>query len=226
MNISWYGQASFLLEATNGLRVVTDPYNHETSGFKPFPDAADVIIMSSDNDSFHCNHQLVPKRDGATVINALEVARNGGALQSHGITFYATESMEHAQHDTHDPDHNAMYKFELDGICFGHMGDMGNAFNEQQMDFFKNVDVLLALAGGFPVIALDELKRIINETNPRLVIPMHFRTLCYKPRTMFFINEFLSYFDPDRTDFAFSHQTQLNKNTLPDTTRVLVLDYL
>ncbi|MEZ4606864.1 MAG: hypothetical protein R2865_08730 [Deinococcales bacterium] len=42
--------------------------------------------------------------------------------------------------------------------------------------------MLLALAGRFSRhFALDELKRIIDETKPKLVIPMHFRTLCYIP---------------------------------------------
>ncbi|MEZ4632531.1 MAG: MBL fold metallo-hydrolase [Deinococcales bacterium] len=181
--------------------------------------------MSSDNDTFHCNHQLVPKKAGAEVINALKVAQTGGLYQSHGIDFRAIEAMEHLQHDEHDPDQNGMYRFNLDGIEFGHMGDMGNNFSAAHMDFFKGVDVLLALAGGFPVIALDELKRIIDETKPKVVIPMHFRTLCYIPRGMFFINEFLRYFDDKDVDFAFSNTAELHKDKLPQSTRALVIDY-
>lgn len=226
MKITWYGQASFGLESASGLRIVTDPYDPQTSGFKPFPDAADVIIMSSDNDSFHCNHHLVPKREGAEVINALTVAQKGGSYESHGVVFKATEAMEHLQHDEHDPDQNGMYRFSLDGIEFGHMGDMGNAFSDAHMDFFKGVDVLLALAGGFPVVALEELKRIIDETQPKLVIPMHFRTLCYKPRGMFFIPEFLKLFDDAEVDFAFDSSAELSKETLPESTRALVIDYI
>ena len=51
-----------------------------------------------------------------------------------------------------------MYRFTVDGLTVGHMGDMGNALSEHQLEFFRGVDVLLALAGGYPVIGLDSLK--------------------------------------------------------------------
>lgn len=225
MKITWYGQASFGIETDGGLRIVTDPYDPATSGFKPFPDPADVIIMSSDNDSFHCNAHLVPKRNGAEVINALAVARGGGTVDSHGVTFLAIEAMEHLQHHEHDPDQNGMYRFAVDGIDFGHMGDVGNAFSDDQLAFFRGVDVLFALAGGHPVVELEELRRIVDATRPRLVIPMHFRTLCYRPRNMFFISEFLKYFPEHEVDFAFSDTAELSRDSLPQGTRALVIDY-
>ena len=36
MKITWYGQASFGIESAIGTMIVTDPYNPEKSGFKPF----------------------------------------------------------------------------------------------------------------------------------------------------------------------------------------------
>ena len=226
MKITWYGQAAFGIESRDGLRIVTDPYDPATSGFQPFPDPADVVIMSSDNDSFHCNEHLVPKKDGATVINALTVAQSGGEIVSHGITFRAIEAMEHLQHHMHDPDQNGMYRFSVDGIEIGHMGDMGNPFSDEQIAFFEGVNVLLSHAGGFPVISLEELKRIVGLVRPQVVIPMHFRTLCYKPREMHFISEYLKYFPEDEVDFAFSASAELSADTLPEKTRGLVLDYL
>lgn len=226
MKITWYGQASFGIEANNGLRIVTDPYDPETSGFKPFPDPADIVIRSSDNDTFHCNEQLVPKRPDATVITALDVAQSGGSTQSHGIEFKAIEAMEHLDHHQHDPDQNGMYRFSVDGIDVGHMGDMGNPFSDEQMAFFDGVDILLSLAGGFPVVSLEELVRIADTVQPKLVIPMHFRTLCYKPQEMFFITEFLKHFHEDRVDFACASSVDLERGDLPQSTRALVLDYL
>ena len=102
--------------------------------------------------------------------------------------------MEHVDHDMHDPERDAMYRFNIDGLEIGHMGDVGNPFSEEQVEFFRGVNVLLSLAGGFPVIELEELKRIVNLTNPEIVIPMHFRTLCFKLRNMHWISEFLEAF--------------------------------
>ena len=226
MRITWYGQASFGIETDRGITIVTDPYDPKLAGYRDFPDLADVVIMSSDNDDFHCNGHLVPKRDGAEVINALEVAQRGGSYESHGITFRAIEAMEHLQHNKHDPDQNGMYRFVVDGIEVGHMGDMGNPFNEAQVDFFRGVEVLLALAGGFPTVELDELKRIIDATRPKLVIPMHFRTLRYIPRDILWISKFLGYFPEEEIDFAFSSSATITRESLPESTRVLVMDYL
>ena len=78
MKITWYGQASFGIESSDGIKIVTDPYNYETSGFKPFSEPADIVIKSSSNDSFHDNDHLVPKKEGAKVIDALPVALETG----------------------------------------------------------------------------------------------------------------------------------------------------
>ena len=224
MNITWYGQASFGLQASSGLTVVTDPYDPEKAGYRPFPESADVVIISSDTDDFHDNEHLVPKKEGAAVINALTVARGDGAVESHGVRVSAIEAWEHPAKPTPGP--NGMYRFDIDGLSVGHMGDAGDTFSDEQLEFFRGVDVLLALAGGYPTVELPELKRIIDETNPRLVVPMHFRTLRYRPRNGLWIGEFLALFPDDEVDFAFSSTATITEESLPEETRVLVLDYL
>jgi len=134
--------------------------------------------------------------------------------------------MEHLDHPDGDPDQNAMYRFNVDGIEIGHMGDMGNNFSDSQMTFFKGVDVLLSHAGGYPVISLEELNRIVDQIKPRLVIPMHFRTLCYKPCEMHFISSFLESFGAERVDFACASSASIKSDALPSETRGLVLDYV
>ena len=225
MKITWYGQASFAIESDGGTRIVTDPYDPEKAGFRSFSDPADIVIKSSSNDDFHDNDHLVPKRDGATVIDALEVALGSKEASSHGITFNAIEAMEHLEHPSRDPDQNAMYRFNVDGIEIGHMGDMGNNFSDAQLSFFMDVDVLLSHAGGYPVISLEELNRIAEIVRPRLVIPMQFRTLCYRPCEMLFISAFLESFGEERVDFACTSAVSLRLRDLPSETRALVLDY-
>lgn len=226
MKITWYGQACFEIVSTEGTIIYTDPYDPDKAGFKPFASQADIVIKSSNNDDFHDNDHLVPKKTNATVIDALEVSLLGGSFVSHGITFDTIEAMEHSLHPSGHPDQNAMYKFSVDGISIGHMGDMGNDFSDDQMDFFMDIDILLSHAGGFPVISLDELSRIVGITKPKLVIPMHFRTLCFKPKNMYFITECLKYFPEDMVDFASNCSAELQKEDLPEKTRMLVLAYV
>ncbi len=224
MKLKWYGHAAFLITADDGTTIITDPYTPATSGYKPISDSPDMVIMSSDNDSFHCRADLIPGQPA--VVNALEVAQNGGERSVKGVSIRAVEAMEALQHRYHDPDQNGIYRFTVDGISVGHMGDVGNALSEQHLQFFAGVDVLLALAGGHPTIELDDLKTAIDHIKPRYVVPMHFRTLTYRPRNTFWIETFLNYFDDKTVDFAFDCEITLTRETLPEPTRVLVLDYV
>lgn len=223
MQLKWYGQAAFQITRSDGFRVTVDPYTPEILGYAPIRDAAELVITSSDDDEAHCRWDLVP---GDPVwVNALDVVRAGGAQTTEGLEIKAVEAMEIESHPLHEPGQNAMYRFEIDGVRVAHMGDVGNPLNERQTAFFDDVDVLLALAGAQLVIGLDELKRVIDATRPKRVIPMHFRTLTYKPRNLEWIEAFLSRFDDADVDFAFDHTVSITKADLPESTRVLVMDY-
>jgi L-ascorbate metabolism protein UlaG (beta-lactamase superfamily) len=223
MKLKWYGHASFLVTADDGTTIITDPYTPETAGYAPIPDAPDVVIISSDNDSFHCRADLIA--GNPIVINALEVARNGGIRTEKGVDFHAIQAMEAEDHREHDPDQNGMYRFTVDGISVGHMGDIGNPLTPAQIEFFRDVDILLALTGGHPVLELDELKAAIDAAKPKFVVPMHFRTLRYKPRNQYWVEAFLKYFRDGDIDFACDYEVTLTRADIPQETRVLVLTH-
>ncbi len=223
MKLKWYGHASFKVTADDGTVIITDPYTPETTGYPPFTEAADLVLMSSDNDRSHCRADLIP--GSPTVIDALALAKNGGEATERGIHVRAIQSMEALNHKYHDPDLNGMYRFTVDGIDIGHMGDVGNPLDADQIAFFKGADVLLALTGGHPTIELDDLKTVIEQTGPKLVVPMHFQTLSYRPYNILWIESFLSYFDKSDTRLALSNEVSLSKADLASGPKVLVLDY-
>ena len=223
MKIKWYGHASFIITASDGTSVITDPYTPETSGYQPIPDIPDVVLTSSLNDDFHDRSDLIlgePAR-----INMLDVAREGGLIEVAGLSVRGIESSEMYAHPHHEPDKCAMYRWEMDGIHIGHMGDVGNPFTPEEYAFFEGIDVLLALAGDVPTIDLDDLKTVIDRVQPKLVIPMHFRTLRYKPRNMQWISAFLSRFDDADVDFQSDWEVELSRDGLPESTRLLVLTH-
>jgi L-ascorbate metabolism protein UlaG (beta-lactamase superfamily) len=224
MKLTWYGHASFGIASTGGVSIVTDPYDPKTSGYKPYPETADIVVRSSANDSFHCNAHLVP--GDPIVIDALELARSGSSRTEKGVTFTAVESMEALDHREHNPDDNAMYRFSVDGVAVGHMGDVGNPLSSAQLAFFDGIDVLLALAGGHPTIALEDLKDVIDEVRPRLVVPMHFRTPAYRLDNILPLEAFLALFPEDLVDFAGKTEIEIDRDGLPGETRILVLENL
>lgn len=224
MKLKWYGHASFLVTSGDGVSIITDPYTPEISGYRPVTDSPDIVITSSDTDSYHCRADLIP--GDPIVINALDLAGDGAGRVEKGVEFRAIHAMEAYDHPEHDPEQNALYRFEVDGISIAHMGDVGNALTETQMAFFDGVDILLALTGGPPVIRLDDLMAVIKRVRPPLIVPMHFRTLRWKLRTMHWISTFLDYFDAEDVDFAFDYEVSLSPDDLPEQTRVLVLSYV
>lgn len=225
MEITWLGHAAFKLTDSNGFSVITDPYTPEGVGYPPIKETADLVIISSDDDDAHCRADLIP--GDPAVLNALEVAQANGTQDVAGLRVHAIEAAEWDHHPEHAaPGQNGMYRFALDDLKIAHMGDVGNPLTDEQVKFFESVDVLLALAGGYLTIELPDLMKMIHKVRPKLVIPMHFRTLTYRPRNTMWIESFLSHFKDEDVDFASSHTAQLTKEDIPNDTRVLVLDYL
>ena len=225
MEITWYGHASFGLTPASGPKTITDPYTPEGVGYAPISDSAELVLISSDDDDAHCRADLIS--GNPEVVNALQVAQSGGQTEASGVVITAIEAAEWDHHPDHEvPGQNGMYRWEMDGIKFAHMGDVGNPLSEAQQDFFQDTDVLFALAGGYLTILLPDLMEMVHRVKPKLIIPMHFRTLTYRPRNTMWIESFLSHFNDEDVDFACSNTVSLTSNDIPDRTRVLVMDYM
>lgn len=225
MKTTWLGHAAFKLTDAQGFSVITDPYTPEGVGYAPIQETADLVIISSDDDDAHCRADLIP--GDPAVLNALTIAQSGGKAEALGLTVRAIEAAEWDHHPEHAvPGQNGMYRFELDGMKIAHMGDVGNPLTDAQQAFFEDVDVLLALAGGYLTIELPDLMEMVHRMRPKLIIPMHFRTLTYKPRNTMWIDSFLAHFKDEDVDFAFDHTVDITAENVPDKTRVMVMDYL
>ena len=172
MRVSWYGHACFRLEGA-GVSVITDPYTPELAGLGAVTDTADLVLMSSALDEAHSNAAMIA--GSPRVLNALDAVDVPASVGS-GIVVEAVAAMEGVDRPD-DPKANALYRFELDGLAICHMGDVGRPLSEAQLEpLCGRVDVLFALAGAGPTIALDDLDEAIARIGPRVVIPMHYRT--------------------------------------------------
>jgi L-ascorbate metabolism protein UlaG (beta-lactamase superfamily) len=133
MRITWLGHAAFKLTDESGFSVITDPYTPEGVGYPPIRESADLVVISSDDDSAHCRADLIP--GDPVVLNALTVAQSGGQAEAAGLSVRAIEAAEWDHHPEHEvPGQNGMYGFELDGIRIAHMGDVGNPLTRAQQN--------------------------------------------------------------------------------------------
>lgn len=173
MRIKFYAHASFRIEG-DGLAIVTDPYTPgpDASGFEPIHEPADMVIRSSPSDRFHNDPSHV--LGNPVVVDAMDIPPEGTTAK--GLDIQAFPGTESLAYDYGRPVFdNAMYSFTVEHIRILHMGDVGNPLTEEHLTALKgNVDLMLALTGGHPTIALDDLDRAIRVIRPRIVIPMHF----------------------------------------------------
>jgi L-ascorbate metabolism protein UlaG (beta-lactamase superfamily) len=56
------------------------------------------------------------------------------------------------------------------------MGDLGHLLSEEQLAALGRIDVLLAPTGGVFTVGPEEAKQLVEQIQPRLVIPMHYKT--------------------------------------------------
>lgn len=222
LSVTFYAHASFRL-AADGLVVVTDPYTPGPggAGFAPIDEPADLVLMSSATDRFHSDPSHIT--GAPSVVNALELPPEGATVR--GLHVQPFPAMESLAHDFgRDPDANALYLFRLGGVAVLHMGDVGNALTEAQLAALAGrVDLLLALAGAGPTIALDDLDAAISAIRPRVVIPMHY----YSPRGVLRIQPveaFVGRYPAAQVTRAGGSSVTLDPAALPEGPQIIVLE--
>lgn len=163
MRLTFLGHAAFLIQSA-GKQIITDPYSSEI-GYLPVNQRADFVCLSHQNRKWHsCLDDI---RGEFEVINGLEIIENGATRGA--ISFGAVKVFEKPEEGE-----NAMIWMESEGVRVLHMGDCGVLPDDETLEKCGRVDVLLALAGGFPTLSLDDLMIVIEKLAPKIVIPMHF----------------------------------------------------
>ncbi len=168
MTIKFLGHASFLITSDEGVRIITDPY--EPGGFggtfryRPITDEADIVTVSHD----HADHNYVAGVPGNPVVvtESTEVS---------GISFRAIDSYhDDAKGAERGP--SRIFCFEVDGIRVCHLGDLGEPLKPEQQAAIGAVDVALIPVGGHFTIDAQGATQVIDQLQPAVVIPMHYKT--------------------------------------------------
>jgi len=216
MKIQWLAHASFLIH-TNDLRIITDPFEPNDMNLPPITESADIVVRSSSDDIAHAHIDTIPA--GFDLVTATEIVDSGQTAK--GIDFTAIWSQESIIHKEVARD-NAMYRFTIEDVNIAHMGDVGNALTDAQIDALRGTDILFALAGGPPTIEMQDLHPVIEAIQPKVVIPMHYRI----PGPKFFmlpVTEFTSHYADDMVIWHDSNMIEYTADTLPESTQIVVI---
>lgn len=166
MKLKWLGHASFLLQADDGTRIITDPFG-EYPGlrYEPIQEAADVVLVSHDHGD-HC---------GAKVRGNPAQVKGAGLKKAGGIEFKGIPTY----HDTaegRERGRNLVFCFTVDGLRICHLGDLGHELSDSQLAEIGQVDVLMVPVGGFYTIDATTAGAVCDRIKPRVTVPMHFKT--------------------------------------------------
>lgn len=166
MIITCLGHAKFLLELENGMRLVTDPFDAST-GYPVVPVRADVVLVSHQ----HHDHNALDTVQGYTRV-----------LDAPGTHTLSTDVSVEAMEAFHDGEQGRLRGKTLlsvisaEGLRVAHLGDLGHMPDEKQTALLRDVDVLMVPVGGHYTIGPEQAKAVCDMLNPRIILPMHYRT--------------------------------------------------
>jgi L-ascorbate metabolism protein UlaG (beta-lactamase superfamily) len=82
----------------------------------------------------------------------------------------------HDQNKGKDRGLNTIYIIEMDGIKVCHLGDFNQlTLSDSQLEAIGNIDILMIPVGGQNTIGADKAVGVIEQLDPKLVIPMHYK---------------------------------------------------
>jgi L-ascorbate metabolism protein UlaG (beta-lactamase superfamily) len=168
MIITWQGQSCFKLQdkvGPDGVTVVTDPFNKEI-GLKVPNFEADIITVSHN----HPDHNNVSALRGTPMI--IDCA---GEYDFKGILIEGIDSF-HDDKGGAERGGNIIYRIEIDDISVTHLGDLGHILDNNQLEKVVGTDILLIPVGGKYTIDAKKAVEVIAQIEPRLIIPMHYKT--------------------------------------------------
>ena len=158
MRINWIGHSCFAVES-GGYTVILDPYQAgSVPGIAPVKACAHKVLCSHG----HFDHgaaeevTLLPERECPFTVRTL-------------CSFH-----DEAQGSKRGK--NLIHLLTAEGMTLVHLGDLGHMPEEETLAEMKGADVLLIPVGGFYTIDGDTAALLTQQVQPRVVIPMHYRS--------------------------------------------------
>jgi len=215
MEISWLGHSCFLIKAKEE-RIITDPYSPEIGLNLPTGLRADIVTVSHS----HFDHNNATAISGQEVGVAPKILTGPGEYEINGAEIIGVPSF-HDDKKGAERGQNTIFVFHLEGMGIAHLGDLGHTLTDEELEKTNQVDILLIPAGGsyFPQISPKKASEVINQIDPRIIIPMHYQVFKEKIATKP-IDDFVKEvgMNPETLDTF-----KINKAELPEEERRLIV---
>lgn len=210
MIIQWFGHSYFRIDSKNKI-IAIDPYSQTATGLKPPRFKADILLITHQHED-HNNKDIIMS-DPFILDGAGEIEIGGVFIE--GVLTY------HDNNQGKNRGTNTIYIIESEDITICHLGDLGEkTLKEETLEKVANTDILLIPVGGHYTIDYEEAVFLINQIEPKIIIPMHYALPHLKIKL-----------DPvDKFIKAISKKAEvldkliIRKNNLPEETKLIILN--
>ncbi|MCD6510399.1 MAG: MBL fold metallo-hydrolase [Thermoprotei archaeon] len=214
VKVRWLGHACFAVQGENVI-VVTDPHNGVDVGLRPPDVKADIVLISHGHYDHADGLEIVSKPD-TKVFDSFEGEASHKGVKIIGIKAFHDKSHGEIRGE------NYIYLFDVDGIRFCHLGDLGHILEDEQLRKMSDVDVLFIPVGGVFTIDAEEAKEVVRLVRPKIAIPMHYKI----PKLRLPIGRVKEFLKGLKDVELRNNDTlEVTRENLPLETRIVVLKY-
>lgn len=213
MRISYLGHSAIKIRAKKAT-VVMDPFSKASVGFSMGETQAQIVVCSHKH-SDHCSPDGIKNNDYFLISGP-------GEYELHQVSIKGIESFHDGQKGA-ARGKNTIFILEAEGIRICHLGDLGCFLKEKQIDQINGVDVLIIPVGGHYTIGPEEAVKVINQVEPLIVVPVHFKTKEHKKEAFEKLATLSDFLKEMGGKVREENKLILSKSNLPDETEVVVL---
>jgi len=216
MEITWYGHSCFRLTERSMATVVTDPYDYKQVGYDPLKLKGDIVTIS---------HNTAGHNFTSAVKGDSHLIDGPGEYEIGGVFITGIQTNGHTR-KTEDEPRNTMYLFDYNGVNILHLGDLNRVPSQTEVEAIGPVHVALVPVGAGGSLTAIQATEVISLLEPNIVIPMHYATphststaVKLEPLSRFLKEMGLGNFE------SVPSLKLPNVSSLPDDTKVVVLEY-
>jgi len=146
-----------------------------------------------------------------------------GEYETGGISVFGVESW----HDDKEGvlrGANLIFTVLMDGVSICHLGDLGHKLTDEQVGRIGEVDVLLCPVGGYYTIDAKTAVEVMNQLEPKIFIPMHYRTPLHHANQFADVAPIESFFNEYGIAPQPIKKLDVQKARLPEETEIVVLE--
>jgi len=175
--LQWLGHSGFLVTSSQGTKVLIDPPNAGT-GYTIAPVASVDAVLATHE---HSDHNNVSLATGSPLILRGLTSTGWNAIDQRvkDIRIYSISPVNPVYHDSQQGaqrGRNTIFVLEVDGLRLAHLGDLGHVLTPEIVQAVGALDVAFIPVGGSYTIDAAAATQVVSQLNPRLVIPMHYKT--------------------------------------------------